>query len=181
MNNNFRKTKISSGFSFVELVMVAAIFGVIATLIMVALADSRDHSKNTTRTAQIKEFQKTFDLYFADTGHYPRFGTTETATVCLGDYDDNTCWENGNSVNETSVIRDAITPHYMGQLPQGESTLFGQDSGKVYEGIIYTHLSYGKGYMIRYFMEGNDKSCILDGAVGSNVGDDTLCSLVVSI
>lgn len=179
--SNFKTIKKENGFSLFELVMVIAILGIIASLIMVALAESRNHSKNTTRAAQIKEFQKTFDLYFSDTGHYPRFGTSESATICLGDYDDNACWENGNSVNETSTIRNAITPHYMGQLPKIDTTLFGQDSGELYEGMIYTHQNYGKGYMIRYFMEGNDKSCVLDGAVGSNVGDDTLCSFVVSI
>jgi hypothetical protein len=37
----------------------------------------------------------------------------------------------------------------------------------------------GKSYKIYYFMEGNDESCIISGAVGINSGLDTLCILKV--
>ncbi len=174
MNQTYKK-----GFTLLELIIVVALIALISAIVMVALSDSREHSRNTARVAQIKEYQKAFNLYYSDTGYYPRFGSGETAVMCLGDYPDNNCWQNGSSVLERTAIANAIVPKYMGQIPQAETVLFGQ-GGTMHEGMTYRHQNYGKAYTIQYFMEGNDKDCLIDGATGSNVGDDTLCTLVVS-
>lgn len=168
-----------SGFTIIELLVVVAIIGTIGAIVLVSLSESREHSRNTARISQIKEYQKAFDLYYSDKGHYPKFGNNETATICLGDYDDNRCWANGTGFFERAAVNAEIAPLYMGRIPDGETKMFGQGGGTEYEGMIYIHQDFGKAYSIRYFMEGNDKSCILDGTVASNVGDDTLCILSV--
>jgi len=173
------KNSTRSGFTLIELLVVVAIIGIIASIVMVALSDSREHSRNVARVAQIKEYQKAFDLYYSDTGHYPMFGSGATATMCLGDYLDNACWANGTGNLERTAIPTAITPHYLGMIPAGEDIMFGQGGGTEYEGMIYIHQNYGKAYTIRYFMEGNDKDCLLDKTTATNTGDDTLCTLVV--
>ncbi len=170
-----------TGFTLIELLVVVAIIGIIAAIVMVALSDSREHSRNVARVAQIKEYQKAFDLYYSDTGHYPRFGSGATATMCLGDYPDNACWANGSGNLERTAISDAITPHYMGMIPAGETIMFGQGGGTEYEGMVYIHQNYGKAYTIRYFMEGNNKDCLLDKTTAANTGDDTLCTLEVDV
>lgn len=171
--------KFKSGFTLIELLVVIAIIGIIASIALISLEESRQKSRNASRVTQIKEYQKAFNLYFSDTGHYPMFGSGETATMCLGDYSDNSCWNNGTGILERSAVADAITPHYMGRIPDGESIMFGEGNSTLYEGMIYTHQDFGKQYTIRYFMQGNDRSCILDGASATNVGSDTLCTLVV--
>lgn len=170
----------AKGFTLLELIIVIALIGLISAVVMVALSDSREHSRNTARVAQIKEYQKAFNLYYSDTGYYPRYGAGATATVCLGDYPDDRCWQDGTSAAERAAFASTFTPQYMGQMPAGETIVYGQGDAHFYEGIVYVHQNYGKAYTIRYFMEGNDKDCLIDGATGSNVGDDTMCTLVVS-
>lgn len=168
------------GFTLIELIIVITIIAILTAIILAALGESREKSRNTARISQIQEYQKAFNLYYSGSGHYPRFGDGQTATMCLGDYDDNACWQGGNSIVERSVISDAVVPQYMGRIPEGETITFGQGSGATYEGMTYTHENYGKSYTIRYFMEGNNRPCVLDNTTSSNVGDDTLCTLVVT-
>lgn len=164
------------GFTILELLVVIFIISVISAIVMVALGESRERSRNTARATQIIELQKAFELVFSDTGYYPRQGTGASATVCLGDYPDDACWQNGNSVQETSAIATAIVPHYMGMIPMIDNTnIFGEGSGSTYEGMIYTHLNYGKNYEIRYFMEGNGRHCEVGYATGQDIGEDTMC------
>lgn len=166
----------NKGFTILELLVVIFIISVISAIVLVALGESRERSRNTARAVQIIELQKAFDIVFSDTGYYPRHGTGASATVCLGDYPDNACWQNGNSVQETTAIETAIVPHYMGTIPTIDNTnVFGEGSGSTYEGMIYTHLNYGKNYEIRYFMEGNGRPCEISDATGQNVGEDTMC------
>jgi len=170
-----------AGFTLIELLVAVAIIGIIASIVMVALSDSREHSRNVARVAQIREYQKAFDLYYSETGYYPKFGSGITSTMCLGDYADNACWASGTSELERTTIPNAITPNYMGMMPSGENIMFGQGNSTEYEGMIYTHRDYGKAYTIQYFMEGNDKDCLLDKTTASNVGDDTLCVLQIDV
>jgi len=176
---------LKRGFTLIELLVVIAIIGIIGTVVVVALEESRQQSRNTARVAQIKEYQKAFNLYYSDTGHYPHFGsilTNPTSQMCLGDYpplDDytgtygvGTCWGSPSTWNERPTIANAIVPHYMGRIPAGETRSFGV--GRV--GMVYRSENYGKSYTIMYYMEGNDRSCILDGAIPTNNGPDTLCT-----
>ena len=177
------------GFTLIELLVVIAIIGIIAAIVMVALEESRQSSRNTARVSQIKEYQKAFNLFYSDTGHYPHFGsltTNPTSQMCLGDYpplDDydgtygsGTCWGSPSTWNERVTIANAIVPNYMNRIPAGETKSFG--TGRV--GMVYRSENYGKSYTIMYYMEGNDRSCILDGANPTNNGPDTLCTLTVT-
>ena len=171
------------GFTLIELLVVIAIIAILASVVMAALGESRERSRNAARAVQVREYQKALNLHYSDLGYYPRINsTTQTSTACLGDYAPigtvgGTCWQNGTSILERSWFVDAITPQYMGSVHSDDSGVFGDSP--TYTGMYYQYSSYGKAYTLRYFMKGNDMACLVDDATGSNVGGDTLCTLTV--
>ncbi len=62
---------ISRGFTLVELMVVIAIIGVLATLIMVTLDNTKTTARNTRRLSDIKQLQLALKLYYNDNGFYP--------------------------------------------------------------------------------------------------------------
>lgn len=179
---NYNEKRLNSGFTLIEVIIVILIIGIIAAIVMVALEESRQKSRNVARVTQIQEYQKAFNLYYSQTGYYPRNGSVAQSQICLGDYTDNRCWSTNNVTPERpNVWSESIIPQYMARIPAGEDRLFGQGgNGGTFKGMIYIHQDYGKAYTVRWFMEGNNRSCILAGATGNNTGDDTLCSLSVT-
>lgn len=148
---------------------------VVAILFLLKISEvGRENSRNLSRVNQIQEYQKAFNLLYSQTGKYP-FGGEQTPT-CLGSYSEKRCWQD-NSLLENDLIKSSIIPKYMPRLPDGEKRKFGEN--KSYTGMVYTPGAKGKSYRILYFMEGKDKSCIIDKAVGINNGLDTLCVLKI--
>lgn len=170
-----------NGFSLIELLIAVSLILIIASIVMVALGESREKSRNTARVAQIREFQKAFNVVYSDTGFYPRLNnTTASSRLCLVEFSDQGgCYTNNDFPNwrNRQPIANAFVPQYLAQLPPGEARTFGQNGLR---GIGYEYFNYGKSYRIYYFMEGNNRSCLIDGAVGSNNGRDTLCTLNVT-
>jgi len=169
------KKNSKAGFTLIELLVVIAIIGVRASIAMGSLAESRVKSLNASRAAQIKEYQKALELYYADNGVYPTFGAGATAIMCLGDYPDDRCWANGTGSFERVQFVSALTPTYIPRIHEGETILFGAGGTTVYEGMIYTHLNFGRSYSIQYFMQGNNRNCLIGSAVATNMGSDTHC------
>lgn len=67
------------GFTLVELMVVIAIIGVLATLIMVTLDNTKSTARNTRRLADIKQLQLALKLYYNDNGFYPTTVTPGTS------------------------------------------------------------------------------------------------------
>lgn len=169
----FRRNS-SSGFTITELLLVFSVIVIISAIIIVALGESQERSRNVAKAAQIQEYRKAFELYYSANGSYPKYNDSESATVCLGDYSTDTCWENGTSIPVTSTIKDALVPRFMTRLPKVDAHTLGGE----YVGMIYTHQNFGRTYTLQYFMEGRDRDCLISKATGSNLGPDTLCTFV---
>ena len=58
-----QKYKHVTGFTIVELLIVIVIIGVLAAITVVAYNGIQDRTANTTRIAEIKEWQKLFNMY----------------------------------------------------------------------------------------------------------------------
>lgn len=82
-----RKIHNPRGFTIIELLVVIAIIGVIISIGMVDLMESREQSENTQVIAQVEEYQKAFQLYFTEHGGYPGTGSfgRRYEIICLGD------------------------------------------------------------------------------------------------
>lgn len=179
MKNYFLKNN-KRGFTLLELMIVITIIGLLTAVVLVSLGTSREKGRNAARVSQIKEYIKAFELYRSDTGRYPSWGSSPSASArCLtDDPDDNNCWMinngNGNRLEYGLLFTQIST--YIKRIPQTESELFSR-GGRQYEGISYQFFDYGDTYQIEYFMEGTNRDCLIPGAVAaSNPNEDTLCT-----
>ncbi len=57
------KTK-NKGFTLVELLVVIAVIGILATLAVIALQQARSRTRDSKRVADIKQIQTTLELFF---------------------------------------------------------------------------------------------------------------------
>ena len=101
-----QKHKHVTGFTIVELLIVIVIIGVLAAITVVAYNGIQDRTANTTRIAEIKEWQKLFNMYATENGQYP----FASGAYCLGTGfpDDNAdgvgdCWDINVASNRRSV------------------------------------------------------------------------------
>lgn len=63
--------KQSAGFSLIELLVVVAIIGILATLTGVSMNNARRASRDPRRLSDIKQLQLALRLYYLDNGSYP--------------------------------------------------------------------------------------------------------------
>jgi prepilin-type N-terminal cleavage/methylation domain-containing protein len=62
---------MKKGFTMIELMVVVAIIGILATLILASLGGAKAKTRDARRLSDIKEFQGALENYFAEHGHYP--------------------------------------------------------------------------------------------------------------
>ncbi len=69
-----RIQKYKKGFTIIELLIVIAIIGIIASIVLVQLNTARAKGRDSFRVQSLKEIQKAVELYHTDTGNYPDTG-----------------------------------------------------------------------------------------------------------
>ncbi|MES2967020.1 MAG: type II secretion system protein [Patescibacteria group bacterium] len=69
---NFMAHRMQRGFTLIELLVVITIVGLLASVVMASLANSRIAARDAARVSAVKEFQKALELYRnANSGSYP--------------------------------------------------------------------------------------------------------------
>jgi len=63
--------KKNKGFTLIEMLVVVAVIGLLASLILVGLSDFRTRGRDTRRIADIKEVQNGLEVYYMKNGTYP--------------------------------------------------------------------------------------------------------------
>ena len=74
------RTKQQKGFTLVELLIVIAIIGLLATLAIVALTAAQQRARDTKRVADLKSIQTALELYWNENADYPALASTATNT-----------------------------------------------------------------------------------------------------
>lgn len=67
------------GFTLLELLVVMAIIGILATVILASLNDSRQKARDSARASQTQEFMKALELFYSEYGVYPTSGVVNNA------------------------------------------------------------------------------------------------------
>lgn len=65
-------TKSGAGFTLIELLVVISIIGLLASVVLVALAPVRRKARDTRRKADIRQIQTALALYHDKYGYYPQ-------------------------------------------------------------------------------------------------------------
>jgi len=63
--------KKEKGFTLIEMLVVVAVIGLLASLILVGLSSFRTRGRDTRRVADTKEIQNGLELYYMKNGSYP--------------------------------------------------------------------------------------------------------------
>lgn len=71
------KNKKVTGFTLIELLVSIAIISLLATIIMVAMNDSRNSAKIVKATAQVREIRKAVVMLEGDSGEWPGHKTLD--------------------------------------------------------------------------------------------------------
>jgi type II secretion system protein G len=103
----FRQNKalIKKGFTLVELLVVVSIIGLLSTIAIVSLNNSRQNARDAKRIADIQRMAVALEMYFDDNGYYPP----------------SPCWFDCNgwahSYHDSwATLQTALSP-YMNKLP----------------------------------------------------------------
>ena len=59
------------GFTLLELIVVVAMIGILATIVMPALKDMPRRAKEAVLKTNLHTLRETIDMYYGDKGHYP--------------------------------------------------------------------------------------------------------------
>ncbi|MEZ7820853.1 MAG: type II secretion system protein [Patescibacteria group bacterium] len=130
--------KNKKGFTIIELLIVIAIIGLLATISIVALNGARQKGRDAKRVGDIRQIQTALELYFNDQNSYPLVA----ASTELG---------RGNAAKlcDTGFVATATacTRTYMGIVPTNPTP----------GGSEYTYTSIGTGtstsYTLRFTLE----------------------------
>ncbi|MDP2649945.1 MAG: prepilin-type N-terminal cleavage/methylation domain-containing protein [bacterium] len=75
------QTRRNRGFTIIGLLVVMAIIGMLASIVLVALSTIQTKSRDTRRMEDIREIQKALSLYYVDNNQFP---VATTAVVLDG-------------------------------------------------------------------------------------------------
>lgn len=63
------------GFTLIEILIVVAIIGILASIVLVGLGPARRAGQDARRIADLRQIQTALELYHNKNGTYPNFGT----------------------------------------------------------------------------------------------------------
>ncbi len=103
MKKTMKTLRKQKAFTLIELMVTMAMIGFLASIILIALGNTRLKARDAKRVTDAKSIIKSFELYLNDNGVYPQYGTAGT------EYDLSTAMANANPA--------PLVPGYVSQVP----------------------------------------------------------------
>jgi prepilin-type N-terminal cleavage/methylation domain-containing protein len=134
------------GFSLLEITVVIAIIGILATVGIMTYNDVREQARDNVRLASLKELQIAIETYKDIVGTYPPAGCGSAVFVGPGTHTSGASW---SSACDTYIV--GLVPTYISALPEDPSR---EDEDTI-------------GFMYR--SNGSDYKLMVHGAVESQL------------
>lgn len=132
--------KFQQGFTLVELLIVIAIIGVLAALLMANFIGVRQRARDAQRKSDLKQIQSALELYRSDIGSYP--GCTSSSCNFPNTTNPKTCG--------ASALFNSGSTTYMQKVPC--------DPSSSYNSSVYAYWSDGSSYYIAACSENSSDS-----------------------
>ncbi|MBP9691549.1 type II secretion system protein [Candidatus Woesebacteria bacterium] len=116
MSNFTSKGKRATGFTLVELIVVIAIIGILATIGMSSYINVQKSSRDVKRAADIKEFRTAIISYVSENGTFPSNSGCLNGWCCLGHGDAGTCWTTASGYHGSTALDNSLSP-YVDKIP----------------------------------------------------------------
>ena len=157
--------KIEKGFTLIEVLIVVAIIGILASVVLVGLGPTQRAGRDARRISDLRQTQNALELYFNKCGYYP--GTVQANPPPCGAYAANNTWGDAVSGMTQALIGSAIG---VSQIPNDPT------SGKTY---YYGANAVGSSYVVGAKLEDSGNQALsqdIDGTVnGVDCADPVYC------
>lgn len=74
--------RTNKGFTLIEILIVVAIIGILASIVLVGLNPSKKAANDARRLSDLKQVQNALELFYHKCGYYPAPGASETGSSC---------------------------------------------------------------------------------------------------
>ncbi|MFH0851996.1 MAG: type II secretion system protein [bacterium] len=138
----------NNGFTLMELLVVVAIIGILASIVLVSLNSARAKARDAKRLQDIRQIQSALDLYYDKYGAYPVSGNCAATLPNSGwcnsveSLSSNSWIRNGSSNLSEFIGKDPIDPK------QGSSANWAPSGGGTYFYYANGYGGAGQWYMI---------------------------------
>lgn len=180
-----RRGRAERGFTLIELLIVVAIIGVLSAIVLAALGESRERSRNAAVISQMKEYQKAIELFYSNSGYYPRTNVGRDSRFCIGDVTDDCMGSFTSDASSPELPINVALGNHIGSLPRIKQPQGGLNySSPAYSGCAGTGMPLTsdscteQDYSFWFLLEGTNEDCA--GAHVANTslsGEYTLCRL----
>jgi prepilin-type N-terminal cleavage/methylation domain-containing protein len=107
--DRYMKTSKNKGFTLLEILLVIAAIGILASIVLVAINPNRQlaQARNLVRQADINTIQKALEQYLIDNRDYPAGIDGTPRDICI----------NGNTANCVNLGEGILVPTYLAAIP----------------------------------------------------------------
>jgi prepilin-type N-terminal cleavage/methylation domain-containing protein len=156
------------GFTLVELLVVMAIIAVMSSVVLAALSNARERSRDAKRIADFRQIKNALELFYDQTGQYPQSPGHATWSGHWAYFSE--CLEEGTNCGFTVSNYEPV----ISKVPQDPSRTTNDpfaDGATYYPGYP-TGCSDGQGYRIAAYLEGSNEALEndYDGSFYNNNG-----------
>jgi prepilin-type N-terminal cleavage/methylation domain-containing protein len=116
---NINKKRASKGFTLLEILLVIAAIGILASIVLVAINPNRQiaQARNAQRRADVNTIYKAIEQYLIDTGSYPAGITTTLKDICQTGNITTTDTLNPTTLCDNKVDLRVLVPNYLASIP----------------------------------------------------------------